>query len=203
MITSEQRKFLDEVGRSDIKIKIDSGVEQSFGIYRAIVGEDKALRKLKEIGLKKVRETTGAVVEEEVIPEYTFKKQSDIGASKLTRKEVKSFFTLQPGLVNKAISCPSLKNKTTLLLYLIHHRSWKGKKDKHNTYDYWWREKHLVVASRSRDQIALDLGMCEKVISKWIRELIRDGLIKKFTVGRENIYAVGRVVAGKEVLFYE
>lgn len=203
MITNEQRKYLDEVSRSDIKVKREDGGEQTFGIYRAIMGEDRALLKLKEIGLKKVRETTGAVVKDEVIADYTLTKQSDVGPSPLTRKEVKSFFTLQPGLVNKAISHPSLKNETTLLLYLIHHRAWKDKKDRHNTYDYWWKERQLVVSSRSRNQIAIDLGMSDKAITDWTNNLMRDGLIKKFSIKRENIYAVGRVVNNKEVLYYE
>ena len=62
-------------------------------------------------------------------------------------------------LFKRARGSRALQNATTLLLYLIQHSAWQGKRDKHKTYDHWYGKKKKIVASRSQEQIAMDLGV--------------------------------------------
>jgi hypothetical protein len=96
----------------------------------------------------------------------------------------------------------SLRNPTILLLYLLHHQNWKGKKDKHNTYDYWYCKRHLIVASVSIEQMAADLEMSEKTIRRYLKSLERDEVIIKHKVGLENIYILGQVLGQDELYLY-
>ena len=120
----------------------------------------------------------------------------------------KYFITKKAGVYNTARKAKSLKNPSTLLDYLLQYKAWKNdetgeyKKDKHNTYTYWYVERKLVVASRSVEQMAVDLGVSESTIKRWANALVRDGIIKKIKVGLENVYVLGKVVNGEELYFY-
>jgi len=106
-------------------------------------------------------------------------------------------------IFNKTRTAKSLKNATTLLIYLIQHSAWKDKNDKHRTYKNWYAKKQLIVASRSQGQMALDLGVSVRTIQRWLDELERDKLIKREIESRENVYILGRVRGDKEFFFYE
>jgi len=106
------------------------------------------------------------------------------------------------GIYNMARKKRSLRNSTTLLLYLLQEKAWEGKKDKHKTWDHWYVEKGLIVASISVDQIAADLGAPSRTITRWSNELEDDGLIGKETENHDNIYILGKVIGGKELFFY-
>jgi DNA-binding phage protein len=66
-------------------------------------------------------------------------------------------------------------NPTALLMILLKHRTWKGKMDKHHTYTYWYRQKGLIVASRSMASLAEELGTCERTVRKYLRQLEENG----------------------------
>ena len=101
---------------------------------------------------------------------------------------------IQAKLYNRARSCKSLQNATTLLLYLIQHSAWEGKNDKHNTYKHWYEKEQLIVASRSQEQISKDLGVSVRTVQRWLDELEQDRLIHRDTEGKENVYILGKVV---------
>ncbi len=106
-------------------------------------------------------------------------------------------------IFNKTRASKALKNTTTLLFYLIQHSAWEGKNDKHQTYDNWYSKKRLIVASRSQEQMAVDLGVSVSTIKRWLDALEKDGLIKKDIEGRENVYILGKVIGNTELFFYE
>jgi len=106
-------------------------------------------------------------------------------------------------IFNRSRGSKSLQNATTLLFYLIQHSAWKDKNDKHHTYKNWYAKKRLIVASRSQEQMALDLGVSVSTIKRWLDELERDKLIERDIEGRENVYILGRVHGDKEFFFYE
>jgi|OpeIllAssembly_1097287.scaffolds.fasta_scaffold41623_1 hypothetical protein len=106
-------------------------------------------------------------------------------------------------LYNRTRESRSLQNPTTLLFYLIQHSAWDGKVDKHRTYRYWYEEKKLIVATRSQEQMARDLGVSIRTIQRWLDELEEDNLIQRTTEGRENIYVLGKVAGTHEIYFYQ
>jgi hypothetical protein len=119
------------------------------------------------------------------------------------RKFSNDFYSnVRAGLINMGRKHRTLKNPTTLLLYLLQHKSWEGKKDKHNTYDHWYLKKKLIVASIGVDQMCADLGVHEKTVRNWINSLHDAGIIRKVKVGMENVYVLGEVVGKEEVYYY-
>lgn len=112
------------------------------------------------------------------------------------------YANIKAGIFNAARDKGSLKNPSTLLIYLIQEKPWDGKKDKHKTWDHWYNEKKLIVATRSVDQMAADLGVHRGTITRWSAALEKDGLIIKRKEGLETIYILGEVINGKERYFY-
>jgi hypothetical protein len=106
-------------------------------------------------------------------------------------------------LYNRTRESRSLQNPTTLLFYLIQHSAWDGKVDKHRTYRHWYEEKRLIVATRSQEQMAKDLGVSIRTVQRWLDELEEDNLIQRTVEGRENIYVLGKVAGTHEVYFYQ
>lgn len=106
------------------------------------------------------------------------------------------------GIYNMVRRKKILKNPTTLLIYLIQEKAWEGKKDKHKTWDHWYIKKNLIVASRSVDQMAADLGVHRGTIMRWSESLERDGLIEKKREGFETVYILGKIVNNKELYYY-
>lgn len=87
---------------------------------------------------------------------------------------------------------------------LMQHRSWVGKVDKHHTYTHWYKEKGKIVASRSVEQLAQDMGASEKTIRRWLNELEANGDIQKVKgddVGYklDNIYVLGEIEDGGNI----
>jgi DNA-binding transcriptional ArsR family regulator len=95
-----------------------------------------------------------------------------------------------------SMNCESLKNPTLLLLYLLQHKPFDGKWDKHHTWSYWYKKKKLIIASVSIEKMALDLGVSERTTRRWIKQLSRDGLIIILRSGLENLYVLG-IVEGR------
>jgi len=112
------------------------------------------------------------------------------------------FSMVRAGIFNVAKEKKELQNPTTLLLYFLQHRPWKGKRDKHDTYRTWYVRRGLIVASVSVEQMCKDLGVHEKTIRNWIKTLHESGLIDKIKVGQENIYVLGQVIEGEERFYY-
>jgi hypothetical protein len=109
---------------------------------------------------------------------------------------------VKAGIFNVVRKKRVLQNPTTLLLYLLQHRSWEGKKDKHDTYGTWYLKKRLIVASVSVDKICADLGVHEKTVRNWINGLDKSGVIKKVKDGLENVYVLGEVIDREELFYY-
>ena len=119
----------------------------------------------------------------------------------------KNYIMKKAGVYNRARKSKSLQNPSTLLDYLLQHKPWKNekgeyKKDKHKTYTYWYLERKLIVASRSVEQMAVDLGVSESTIKRWVNALEKDGIIKKIKVGLENVYVLGKVINENDELYF-
>jgi len=134
-----------------------------------------------------------------------------LGQKKLQAVEYENKYFIKnkkAGVFNMARKAKSLQNPSTLLDYLLQHKAWKNKKtgeykkDKHNTYTDWYVKRKLIVASRSVDQMAVDLGVSKSTIIRWTRALENDGIIQKVKVGLENVYVLGKVVGDKELYYY-
>ena len=112
------------------------------------------------------------------------------------------FSTVKAGLFNVARVISDLQNPTTLLLYLLQHRAWEGKRDKHDTYNTWYLKRRLIVASVGVEKICADLGVHEKTVRNWINGLHESGVIRKVKAGLDNVYVLGEVIDGKELFYY-
>jgi hypothetical protein len=112
------------------------------------------------------------------------------------------FSTVKAGLFNVARSNKGLRNPTTLLLYLLQHRAWEGKRDKHDTYDTWYLKRRLIVASVGEEKICADPGVHEKTVRNWTKTLEKSGVIRKLKDGQENVYILGEVINNKELFYY-
>ena len=189
-----------------------SGTEMPIGKFAFERGEDAALRKLDELRVKKDTDPRPDHAAKPVRPVIVHKdavlpSEAEILKRELESVEYKENYlggkkAIQAKLYNRARSCKSLQNATTLLLYLIQHSAWEGKNDKHNTYKRWYEKEQLIVASRSQEQIAKDLGVSVRTVQRWLDELEQDRLIHRDTEGKENVYILGKVVGSHEVYFY-
>jgi hypothetical protein len=112
------------------------------------------------------------------------------------------FSTVKAGFFNVARQNCHLQNPTTLLLYLLQHRAWEGKKDKHDTYGTWYLKKRLIVASVGVEKLCADLGVHEKTVRNWTNALHRSGVIRKLKDGQDNVYLLGEVIDDKELFYY-
>ena len=106
-------------------------------------------------------------------------------------------------IFERARGSRALQNATTLLLYLIQHSAWQGKRDERKTYNHWYGKKKMIAASRSQEQIAIDLGVSVRSVQRWLDALEKDKLIRRDIEGRENVYIVGVVAGDREHYFYE
>ena len=95
------------------------------------------------------------------------------------------------------------RNPTGLLLILLMHRSWRGKKDKHKTWYRWHQERKLIVASISKTKLAELMGVSLSTIYRYTSRLVENGDIRVEIENGENVYVLGYIDdEGKEVFFY-
>ena len=95
------------------------------------------------------------------------------------------------------------RNPTALLLILLMHRSWRGKKDKHNTWYRWHQERKLIVASISKTKLAELMGVSLSSIYRYTNRLVENGDIRVEIESGENVYVLGYIDdEGKEVFYY-
>ena len=104
----------------------------------------------------------------------------------------KNYTIMKAGILNTSRIADSLKNPTTLLLLLLQWKAYNGKKDKHSTYDKWYKEG-FIVASRSVEQLAVDLDVSERTVKRWLDKLVKDRVLVIEKEGLENIYVLGLV----------
>jgi len=108
------------------------------------------------------------------------------------------------GFVKQAIhDHDALKHHSMLLMHLLDNRAYKGKVDKHDTWNHWYVEKGLIVASMSQQKMADDLGVYRSRIERWIKTLEDAKLIKVVKEKRENVYVLGFIKDLVEVFYYE
>ena len=60
----------------------------------------------------------------------------------------------------------------------------------------------MIAASRSQEQIAIDLGVSVRSVQRWLDALEKDKLIRRDIEGRENVYIIGVVAGDREDYFY-
>jgi len=101
-----------------------------------------------------------------------------------------------------SMDCESLKNPTLLLLYLLQHKPFDGKGDKHHTWTYWYKKRKLIIASVGIEKMSLDLGVSERTTRRWVKQLSQDGLIITLKSGLENLYVLGIVEGRNERFLY-
>jgi hypothetical protein len=95
------------------------------------------------------------------------------------------------------------RNPTGLLLILLLHRSWRGKKDKHKTWYHWHQERKLIVASISKTKLAELIGVSLSTIYRYTNRLVENGDIRIEIENGENVYVLGYIDdEGKEVFYY-
>jgi hypothetical protein len=95
------------------------------------------------------------------------------------------------------------RNSTGLLLILLMHRSWRGKKDKHKTWYRWHQERKLIVASISKTKLAELMGVSLSSIYRYTNRLVENGDIRVEIENGENVYVLGYIDNdGKEVFYY-
>jgi hypothetical protein len=95
------------------------------------------------------------------------------------------------------------RTTTGLLLILLMHRSWRGKKDKHRTWYYWHQERKLIVSSISKTKLAELMGVSLSTIYRHTNRLIANGDIGVEIENGENVYVLGFIDdEGKEVFYY-
>jgi len=95
------------------------------------------------------------------------------------------------------------RTTTGLLLVLLMHRSWRGKKDKHRTWYHWHEERKLIVSSVSKRKLAELMGVSLSTIYRHTNRLIENGDIRVEIENGENVYVLGYVDdEGKEVFYY-
>ena len=95
------------------------------------------------------------------------------------------------------------RNPTGLLITLLKHRAWKGKKDKHKTWDYWYQKEKKIVASVGIEKLMDEISASRSSINRYRKKLEKNGDIKVELERRENVYVLGYVDdKGKEVFYY-
>ena len=96
-----------------------------------------------------------------------------------------------------------IANPTGLLLILLMHRSWRGKKDKHKTWYRWHQERKLIAASISKTKLAELMGVSLSSIYRYTSRLVENGDIRVEIENGENVYVLGYIDnEGKEVFYY-
>jgi len=176
----------------DDKLKRDVHIFQ----YASIYGEEAAIQQLNVLRYPKTNEALSGTEGFEPAPKKILKPVEYKGNFIGGKKAIKDL------LFERARGSRSLQNATTLLLYLIQHSAWDGKKDKHKTYNHWYGKKKMIVASRSQEQIAIDLGVSVRSVQRWLDALEKDKLIRRDIEGRENVYIIGVVAGDREDYFY-
>lgn len=145
-------------------------------------------------------------------------KAEPISEAKQSRKAPRSpkpkkplidqFIKMRYGFVDRVKKAECHHNPTALLMILLKHRSWPGKMDKHHTFTHWYLKKKLIVASRSIQSLAEELGTCERTVRKYLKQLEQNDDIRiekgeKFGSRRENVYILGKVsLDGKENFYH-
>jgi hypothetical protein len=95
------------------------------------------------------------------------------------------------------------RNPTGLLLVLLMHRGWQGKKDKHRTWYYWHQERKLIVSSTSKTKLAELMGVSLSSIYRYTNRLVANGDIRVEIENGENVYVLGYIDdEDKEVFYY-
>jgi hypothetical protein len=94
------------------------------------------------------------------------------------------------------------RNPTALLLILLMHRSWRGKKDKHKTWYRWHQERKLIVASISKTKLAELMGVSLSSIYRYTSRLVENGDIRVEIENGENVYVLGYIDDESKEIFY-
>jgi DNA-binding transcriptional ArsR family regulator len=176
----------------DDKLKRDVHIFQ----YASIYGEDAAIQRLNVLRYPIAYEALSGVEGSEPARKKILKPVKFKGNFIGGKKAIKDL------IFERARGSRALQNATTLLLYLIQHSAWQGKRDKHKTYNHWYGKKKMIAASRSQEQIAIDLGVSVRSVQRWLDALEKDKLIRRDIEGRENVYIVGVVAGDREDYFY-
>jgi len=136
--------------------------------------------------------------------EYLQKQKAERQPKPYTFNKDKNYTNVSAGMLNMSRIADSLKNPTTLLIYLL---QWKGYAKESGDYKKGvtgdWYRRGFIVASQSEEQCAVDLEVSERTIRRWIKALERDRLLVIEKNGLKNVYVLGLVDEQKvERYFY-
>lgn len=128
---------------------------------------------------------------------------------KKTREEKLLLYTKRPPFVpvrytfiDRILTSPCHKNPTATLLYLLKHRGYAKKQDKHHTGTNWYSKKNLIVASPSQSTMVRELGLDRSTVKRHISKLVENGDIKVVLENRENVYILGYVDDDEQEQFF-
>lgn len=105
-----------------------------------------------------------------------------------------NYKNISAGVLNMPRIKKSLRNQTTLLLYLL---QWSGYENRKGLVGEWYK-RGFIAASQSEEQIAFEFQVSERTIKRWIKELEDDGLLLVEKSGLCNVYVLGLVEERKD-----
>jgi Helix-turn-helix domain of resolvase len=157
------------------------------------------LTEIMEVGIKYEQE-----MREKFKPRVVRKETTKVKEQTLPEvKEQEWFAKVDAKIVENMKRSDCHRNPTGLLLILLLHRSWRGKKDKHKTWYHWHQERKLIVSSISKTKLAELMGVSLSTIYRYTNRLVENGDIRVEIENGENVYVLGFIdETGKEVFYY-
>ena len=117
-------------------------------------------------------------------------------------KDEHPFVKVHHLFVDKLQSSDCHKNPTATMLYLLKHKGFEGKGDKHNTGSNWYLKKKLIVASVGQARMMRELGIDKSTVKRHLQKLKDNGDITSCKENRENVYILGYVDDGGVEHYY-
>lgn len=141
---------------------------------------------------------------EKFTPRIVNKEKADTPEKTPTEAKEQEWFAKVDAKITENMKRSDCHRTTTgLLLVLLMHRSWPGKKDKHKTWYRWYQERKLIVSSISKSKLAELMGVSLSTIYRHTNRLVENGDIKVEIENGENVYVLGYIDdQGKEVFYY-
>ena len=160
---------------------------------------DAVMAEIMELGKKHKQEKR-----EKFKPRIVKKEKADTPEGILSEPKQQEWFAKVDAKITENMKRSDChRNPTGLLLILLMHRSWRGKKDKHKTWYRWHQERKVIAASISKTKLAELMGVSLSSIYRYTSRLVENGDIRVEIENGENVYVLGYIDdEGKEVFYY-
>ena len=195
-----RKLFNEKLDQNEFLIDPLTGIDTPVSELKALYGDD-LVKAIRRVNGKDGR----CYAKSELVTELrrTRKKSSDvkqtatiIQSQETKAKSGKHYTNINDGIFNNIKK--SLHNPTSILLYLLQHKSWRGK---NGSSSDWWN-KGYIVAIKDLDDIVNDLSIPKTNVWRWLNELERDHYIERPV--ERNVFILGQVDKfDKEYYFYE